>query len=76
MRSRPQLLSLVVELALAGLAHAPLSPEDRADFFDGLALILSPAPAEAARYAATCIRESQRAQRDFLTTLELKKETA
>jgi len=73
MRSRPQILALVAEIAVAGLDHCALSPDDRADFYEGLSAFLPKTESEAAKYAATCIRESQRAQQDFLSTLETKK---
>ena len=76
MRSRTQMLGLVAEIAVAGLNQSALSPDDRADFYEGLSAVLPKTESEAARYAATCIRESQRAQQDFLTTLETKKGAA
>ena len=69
MRTTAQMRLLVAEIAIAGLQQTPLSPEDRADFYEGLSALLPAPPSEAARYAATCIRESQRAQRDFLAAL-------
>jgi len=76
MRTTTQMRHLVAETAIAGLNHTLLSPEDRADFYEGLSTLL-PAPAsEAARYAATCIRESQRAQREFLAAFQIRKPTA
>lgn len=73
-KTKTQKLRLVAEIALAGLRHAPLSPEERADFYEGLGAILSPPASEAARYAATCIRESQGAQRELRTAIETGKE--
>ena len=70
MKTKPQRFRLVAEIAIAGLGHCALCPEDRADFYEGLSAILSPQAAEAARYAALCIRESQRAQRELLAALE------
>jgi hypothetical protein len=67
------MLELVAEVAVAGLNHLALPPEDRADFYEGLSALLPKAKSEAAKYAATCIRECQRAQQDFMTTLETKK---
>jgi hypothetical protein len=63
------MLTLVAQLALAGLDHSPLIPLERADFFQGLGFLLPPPTSEAARYAATCIRESHRAQREFYAAL-------
>jgi len=62
-------LNLVAVIAVTGLSHSALCPEDRADFYEGLSAILSPGSAEAAKYAATCVRECQRAQQDLLTAL-------
>jgi len=67
------MLGLVAEVAVAGLIHSPLSQEDRADFYEGLSVFLPKTESEAAKYAATCIRECQRAQQDFLVKLETKK---
>ena len=69
------MLDLVAEIAVAGLSHFALSPDDRADFYEGLSAFLANAESEAAKYAATCIRECQRAQHDFLNALETKKGT-
>jgi hypothetical protein len=69
MKTKPQRLRLVAEMALTGLGHCPLCPEDRADFFEGLSVILTPPASEAARYAAMCIREGQRAQRELHAAL-------
>jgi alkanesulfonate monooxygenase SsuD/methylene tetrahydromethanopterin reductase-like flavin-dependent oxidoreductase (luciferase family) len=76
MRTKPQLLALLARVAIAGLNTAELTPEDRADFYLGLSAILPETEAEAARYAATCIRESQRAQQDLLTAIETRKRAA
>ncbi len=76
MRNRTQKLRLVIEAAIATLKSAPLPPDDRADFYDGLGVLLPETEAEAAIYAATCIRESQRAQRDFLAVIEARKGAA
>ena len=76
MRDRTQMLHLVAELAVAGLNHISLTPEDRADAYDGLAAFLAKNESEAAHYAATCIRECQRAQQDFLSALAAKKGSA
>jgi uncharacterized protein (DUF2336 family) len=54
---------------MTGLEHAPLGPEEGADFYDGLSTLLQPATAEAARYAATCLRECQRAREEILSGL-------
>jgi len=75
MRDRTQMLQLVAELAVAGLNHTTLTPADRADAYEGLAVFLGKNESEAARYAATCIRECHRAQQDFLTALAAKKGT-
>jgi hypothetical protein len=64
------MLELVAEVAVAGMNHVALAPADRADFYEGLSALLPKSKSEAAKYAATCIRECQRAQQDFLTTLE------
>ena len=68
-RDRIEKLDLVAELALHGLRATALSPEDCADFFEGLSAFLPTTKSEAARYAATCFRESARAQRDFVERL-------
>ncbi len=73
MRTREEMVELVVDVAVAGLNQMGLSPEDRADFYDGLSAFLPKNEAEAAKYAATCIRECQRAQQDFLVKLETRK---
>ncbi len=73
MKTKPQNLRLVAEIAVTGLGHSVLSPEDRAAFYEGLSAILSPAAAEAARYAATCIRESQRAQQELSAAMGTRK---
>jgi uncharacterized protein (DUF2336 family) len=69
------MLRLVARVAVAGLSHPSLTPEDRADLYEGLSAFLARNESEAARYAATCIRECQRAQQDFLTALAAKKGT-
>ena len=76
MRNRTQMFGLVAEVAIAGLKNSVLSPNDRADFYEGLSALLPKAESEAAKYAATCIRECQRAQQDFLTVLETRKGVA
>lgn len=70
------MLNLVAQVAVAGLDHSPLSAGDRADFYEGLGSFLARRESEAARYAATCIRECQRAQQDFLAALAPGKEPA
>jgi hypothetical protein len=70
MKTKSDRLRLVAELAVAGLDRNLLPPEDHADFYEGLGAILPARAAEAARYAATCIRECHRARQDFLTALE------
>jgi len=69
------MLNLVAEVAVAGLDSSALSSEDRADFYQGLGAFLAGNESEAAKYAATCIRECQRAQHDFLAALAKKKGT-
>jgi hypothetical protein len=76
MKTKTQRLRLVADIAVTGLIHCPLCPEDRADFYEGLSTILTPSAAEAARYAATCIRESERAQRELLAALETREGAA
>jgi hypothetical protein len=76
MRKKKQLLVLVAEVAVAGLKDSALSPDDCADFYDGLGVLLPFTESEAAKYAATCIRESHRAQQDFRTRLDMKKGAA
>jgi len=76
MRSADQTLRLVAEIALAGLTESALPLEDRADFYEGLGAFLPYAEAEAAKYAATCIRETQRAQHEVLKALTTGKEVA
>jgi uncharacterized protein (DUF2336 family) len=61
---------LIAQLAISGLNHSALSPEERADFYEELSALLPPPTAEAARYAATCLRECQRAQREIVTALQ------
>jgi hypothetical protein len=60
---------LVAQVAMSGLNHVELPAEDHADFYEGLSSILSPPASEAARYAATCLREHQRAQKEILVAL-------
>ena len=55
---------MVARMALAGLGQAPMPAEDYALFYEGLGAILSSPGAESALYAATCIAEFIRAQRD------------
>jgi len=76
LKSKTERLLLVAEVAVTGLGHSALCPEESADFYEGLSSILSPPTSEAAKYTATCIRECQRAQRDFLAALRIRKETA
>lgn len=76
MRTKPQMLDLVAEVAVAGLDHSALTPDERADVYEGLSAFLPKTKSEAAKYAATCIRECQRAQRDFLTILAARKGAA
>jgi hypothetical protein len=70
MKTKTQKLRLVAEIALAGLRHSVLSPEDRADFYEGLAAILPPPASDAALYAAMCLRESLGAQRALRAAVE------
>lgn len=60
---------LVAQVAMSGLSHIELPAEDHADFYEGLSSILAPPASEAARYAATCLREHQRAQKEILIAL-------
>jgi hypothetical protein len=60
---------LVAEIAVSGLAPSSLTPNERADFYEGLSTLLPEPGAEAAKYAATCIRESQRAEQEILNSL-------
>lgn len=66
----PGPLRLVAELAITGLDHSLLSLEEGADFYEGLSTLLPPPGADAARYAATCLRECQRARKEILAVLE------
>lgn len=66
---RREQLDMVARMALAGLGQAPLPAEDYALFYEGLGSILPPSGAEAALYAATCIGEFLRAQRDIISRL-------
>ena len=75
MKTRTRKHQLVAEIAIAGLNHSRLTPEDRADFYEGLSTLLAPPTSEAAKYAATCIRESQRAQEEIRNALEIALET-
>jgi hypothetical protein len=70
MKTKTERIHLVAEIAVAGLDRNVLGPEEHADFYDGLGAILPPPAGEAAKYAATCIRECHRAQQEFLTALE------
>jgi hypothetical protein len=70
MKNKTENLRLVADIAVTGLGHRALSPEDRADFYEGLSVILPPPASEAARYAATCIRESQRAQQELRAAMD------
>jgi uncharacterized protein (DUF2336 family) len=65
---------LVAEIAITGLNHSLLSPEERADFYEGLSSLLAPPIAESAKYAATCLRECQRAQQEIVAALGARKE--
>ena len=67
------MLDLVAEVAIVGLSHSALSPDDCADLYEGLSTFLPKAKSEAAKYTATCIRECQRAQQDFHTMLQTRK---
>jgi hypothetical protein len=66
---RPDPLRLVAELAITGLNHSLLSLEEGADFYDGLSALLPSPGSEAARYAATCLRECQRARQEILSAI-------
>jgi len=54
---------------MTGLEYTPLSPEEGADFFEGLSVLLRPPSSDAARYAATCLRECQRARQEIISAL-------
>ena len=41
MRTRNQMLGLVAEIAVSGLNHSELSPDDRADLYEGLSTFLA-----------------------------------
>ena len=69
----PPRLQLLAQVALTGLTNSPLEPEQRADFYEALSAILPAATGEAARYAATCIREGQRAQQDLVAAIHRQK---
>jgi len=73
MKPKPQHLALMAEAAVAGLNQTAPSAEDRAGVFEGLGAVLPKPESEAAKYAATCIREAARAQQNFLNTLETRK---
>jgi hypothetical protein len=62
--TRRDQLDVVAQMAVAGLDAAGLPLEDYARFYEGLGAILSSPGAESALYAATCIAEFLRAQRD------------
>ena len=66
----PQMLHLVADIAIGGLPRAGLSPEEYADFCQGLSALLPPAAAEAALYTATCIRETRRAHREMAVAIK------
>ena len=66
---QPGPVRLIVELAVTGLDHTLLSLEETADFYHGLSTLLPPPGSEAARYAATCLRECQRARQEILNVL-------
>ena len=70
------MLLLVAEVAVTGLNHVALPAEDQADLYEGLAAFLPKEEAEAAKYAATCLRECRRAREAFLARLESRKEAA
>ncbi len=70
MKTRLERFRLVAEIAIAGLRHSNLRPHDRARLYEGLGMLLSPPAAEAARYAATCIRECHRAEQEFLDAID------
>ena len=72
-RNKTQILNLVAQIAVSGLDHSELSADDRADLYEGLGTFLAKNESEAARYAATCIRECRRAQQDFLARLASRK---
>lgn len=67
---RPGPLRLVAELAITGLDHSLLSLEEGAEFYDGLSTLLPPSGSDAARYAASCLRECRRARQQILTALD------
>jgi hypothetical protein len=64
---------LVAEIAITRLPPSSLSPEERADFYEGLSTLLAGSGADAAKYAATCIRESQRAEQEILEAVRGRK---
>jgi len=63
--------NLIARMAVAGLTQTDLPFDQRAEFYEGVSALLPVASAEAALYAAMCIRESQRAQREFLAVMEI-----
>jgi hypothetical protein len=69
MKTRNQTLRLIAKIAITGLNHFPLSLEDSADFYEGPSTLLEPPASEAAKYAATRMRECQRAEWDFRVAL-------
>ena len=74
MKTRNPQHQLIAEIAIIGLNHSLLGPEERADFYDGLSTLLAAPLAESAKYAATCLRECQRAQQELLAGLGARKE--
>jgi hypothetical protein len=62
-------LDLVARMALAGLRSAALPLEDYPHFYEGLAAVLDSPGADSALYAATCIAEFLRAQREIHSAL-------
>jgi hypothetical protein len=68
--SGPGPLRLVAELAITGLDHSLLSLEEGADFYEGLSTLLPSPGSDAARYAATCLRECQRARQEILSAIQ------
>jgi uncharacterized protein (DUF2336 family) len=74
MRTRTEKQQLVAQMAMAGLKRKGLCVEERADFYEGLSGLLTPPAAEAARYAANCLRECERAEEEIAATLEWQNE--
>jgi hypothetical protein len=68
--TRQDHLDVVAQMAVAGLHAAGLPLEDYARFYEGLGAILSSPGAESALYAATCIAEFLRAQRDVRSAVK------